>query len=192
MRNRLVLLTGVLLAGALSGCTAARPSSPAAPTATPTPPYVLAPRPVRPFEIPLRPAAAVLGALRITPIGLSTGSCCVVGTHAEWPAKGQYVYVRVQIENTSRTRQEFDSAGQLLVTADGRAHRIASDAMNIRRQDLKVTLGAGNVLEMDLFYDVPKDARVGAIRLTGRAADGVGGPTGQTLRRDVPLPPTSR
>lgn len=193
VRAPLVLFTDVLFAGTLlSGCTGPTAAPHAFPEATAPPPYVLVSRPVRDFEIPLRPVATSVGKLRITPIGLRTGMCCVVGTHAEWPADGQYVSVRVQIQNTDRDRQEFDTAGQFLITADDRVHKVNANAMNIKRQDFKISMGAGNVLEMDLFYDVPKDASIKAIRLTGKNTTSIGGIETGALRMDVPLPPTSR
>ncbi|MFC4059971.1 DUF4352 domain-containing protein [Planomonospora corallina] len=188
MQRRIMPVAAALIVMSLAGCS----GDAGTPAATPTPPYDLAPRPVRDFEVPVRASPAAVGKLKITPIGLRTGMCCVVGTHAEWPAKGEYVHVRVQIQNIDRDRQKFDALEQFLVTSDGRAHRVDVNAMNIKRQDHRVTLGAGNVLEMDLIYDVPKGTAVKAIRFTGTVTTAIGGLKVDTQRQDVPLPPTSR
>ncbi|GIH74070.1 DUF4352 domain-containing protein [Planobispora longispora] len=182
--------TALLLAATLGACSggAADPE----PTATPTPLYDLAPRHVRDFEVPVTAAPVTVGKLKITAIGLRTGFCCVVGTHAEWPAKGQYVFVRVQLHNTDRDRQKFEGLEQLLITQDGRSHKVDITAMNIRRQDYRLTLGAGNILETDLIYDVPKDAKVKAIRFTAKVTTAIGGINVETQQKEVPLPPTSR
>ncbi|MER5643555.1 DUF4352 domain-containing protein [Streptosporangium sp. NPDC002524] len=195
MRKIRIMLPGAALACAiLTSCTGAGtgPAAATSPPATPLPPYSLTPRSVRDFEVPLKQAVAAVGKLKITPIGLRTGMCCVVGTHAEWPAKGQYVYVRVQIQNADRDRQEFDGTAQFLLTADGQAHKIDINAMNVKRQGFKISMGAGNVLEMDLIYDIPKETAVKAIRFTGTVTSAVGGLKMDTQQRDIPLPPSSR
>ncbi|MEV0424692.1 DUF4352 domain-containing protein [Streptosporangium canum] len=194
MRRPLILFTGAALASALlAGCTGSGPAPTTSPTpAPPPPPYDLTPRAVRDFEVPLKPTVVAVGKLKITAIGLRTGMCCVVGTHAEWPAKGQYIYVRVQIQNADRDRQEFDGTEQFLITKDDRAHKIDINAMNVKRQMFKVPMGAGNVLEMDLIYDIPKEATVKAIRFTGTVTTAIGGIKTETQQQDVPLPPSSR
>ncbi|MGC5012838.1 DUF4352 domain-containing protein [Streptosporangium sp. DT93] len=188
MRNPLLALTGALLAVAtMSGCTGTDRGASASPspTGSPTPAYDLPPRPVRPGEIPVRAAPVIDGETRFQVIGLQKGLSGFFGSHAEWQAKGQYVVVRVVVENTGRTTSHFDAMLQRLVAADGTAHAPNKFAQAIKRQPETFSLGAQVRVEMDLWYDIPKEAKVSAIRLFGDPPLGV---TGGTDGVQVPLP----
>ncbi len=173
-----------MLAVVLSGVIACGTSPSALPTDAPAT-YEQAPRTVRPNETALDLPPTVEGDTAITLIGLSTGLPSVIGSHAEWPAKGQFVRIRVVATNTGRSTLQFDSRRQLLLTADGAAHPPDSQAMLIRRQPTTFDLGAGVRVEFDLYYDVPADAKPTGLRVFGGptfsdATDEVG--------TDIPLP----
>ncbi|MGV9779638.1 DUF4352 domain-containing protein [Streptosporangium sp. NPDC003464] len=178
MRNPLMRLTGAALAGALlTGCTGPAPPRPAAAPATPTPSYELAPRPVRPGERPVRAAPVTDGDGRFQVIGLQTGMSGFFGTHAEWQAKGQYVVVRIVVENPGRANSRFDAKRQKLITTDGRTFGIDRFAQAIKRQPDTLPLGAEVRIELDLWFDIPKEAKVAAVQLFGDPPLGVGGTT---------------
>ncbi|GAA3033053.1 DUF4352 domain-containing protein [Streptosporangium longisporum] len=188
MRNPLIVLTGAVLAAAVTaGCTGTDPGKTAAPRAvpSPTPTYELPPRPVRPGEIPVRAAPVTDGETRFQVIGLQKGLDGFFGSHAEWRAKGQYVVVRVVVENLARTTAHFDAKRQKLVAADGTSHAPNKFAQAIKRQPDTLSLGAQVRVEMDLWYDIPEEAKVSAIRLFGDPPLGV---TGGTDGAQVPLP----
>ncbi len=153
---------GLALGIVLAGCAAAPPPPPPAPAS-----YPLAPRPVRKGEVPLDPAPVTAGDTIFELIGLSTGMASVVGSHAEWPAKGQFTRIRLVISNSGRNSVPFDANRQLLRTADGVEHPPDSQAMLIKRQPGEFDLGATDRLEFDLYYDVPKDASPSALHAFG-------------------------
>ncbi|WP_242676095.1 DUF4352 domain-containing protein [Streptosporangium minutum] len=185
MRNLPIRFTGAALCGVLlTGCTGTGQPRSAAPSATPTATYELAPRPVRAGERPVSAAPVSDGDGRFQVIGLQTGQSILFGTHAEWPAKGQYVVVRIVVENSARSNSGFDAKRQKLVTADGAAYGIDRFAQAIKRQPDTLPLGAGVRVEMDLWFDIPKEAKVAAVRLFGDPPLGIRGSTGGV---EVPL-----
>jgi len=166
--NLLILFTGAVMASAvLTGCTATGPVRSASPSATPTPTYKLPPRPVRPGERPIDAEPVNDGDTRFRVIGLQTGLSGFFGTHAEWQAKGQYVVVRIVVENPGRANSRFLAKRQKLVTADGATHNVDNFAQATKRQPDTLPLGAEVKIEMDLWFDIPKEAKVTAIRLYG-------------------------
>ncbi|MFF5204476.1 DUF4352 domain-containing protein [Streptosporangium sp. NPDC000396] len=176
MRNPLIVFAGAALAGALlTGCSETGPAGSAAPSATPT--YALTPRPVRPGERPINAQSVTDGDTRFQVIGLQTGLSSFIGSHGEWQAKGQYVVVRVVVSNPGRTNSRFDAKRQKLITADGAAHGIDRFAQAIKRQPDTLPLGAEVRIEMDLWFDIPKEAKVVAVQLFGDPPLGVGGTT---------------
>ncbi|MEV7007604.1 DUF4352 domain-containing protein [Streptosporangium sp. NPDC051022] len=185
MRNPLLRFTGAVLAGTfLTGCSVNAPAGPAAASSS-TPTYRLTPRPVRPGERPIDAAPVTDGDTRFQVIGLRTGLSEFVGSHGEWQAKGQYVVVRIVADNPGRTNSRFDAKRQRLLTADGTAYGVDRFAQAIKRQPDTLPLGAEVRIEMDLWFDIPKTAKVTAIRLYGDPPLGVGGTTDGAT---VPLP----
>jgi Domain of unknown function (DUF4352) len=169
VRNPLILFTGAAIASSavLAGCTGTDPARSASPTATPTPTYELPPRPVRPSERPIAAQPVNDGDTRFQVIGLQTGLSGFFGSHAEWQAKGQYVVVRIVVENPGRANSRFLAKRQKLITADGATHNVDDFAQAIKRQPDTLPLGAEVRIEMDLWFDIPKEAKVTAIRLFG-------------------------
>jgi hypothetical protein len=151
----------VLLGMALAGCASAPAPEPGRPT------YALAPRPVRPEEKPLVPVASTDGETVFELIGLTTGMTTILGSHAELPAKGQFVRVRLVVSNSGRNSVPFDANRQLLVTSDGAEHVPDSQAMLVKRQPGRIDIGPANLFEFDLYYDIPTDAEPTALRAFG-------------------------
>jgi Domain of unknown function (DUF4352) len=181
VRNPLILFTGAAMAAAvLTGCTGTDPVRPVHPTPT----YELPPRPVRPSERPITAGPVNDGDTRFQVIGLQTGLSGFFGTHAEWQAKGQYVVVRIVVENPGRANSRFVAGRQKLVAADGATYAVDKFAQAIKRQPDTLPLGAGVRIEMDLWFDIPKEAKVTAIRLFG---DPPLGSSAATDGAEVPL-----
>ncbi|HEY1969399.1 MAG TPA: DUF4352 domain-containing protein [Pseudonocardia sp.] len=168
-----------LILALLVGCAPTQP-----PAAPPTPTYQLPPRPVRPEERPLAVGTVKQGNTEFTPIGLSSLEE-VVGSHAEWEPKGQFIRVRLVVVNTDRSSVSFTTAHQQLITTDGAAHDVDSQAMLIERQpDEPFNLGAFVRIEFDLYYDVPVNVRPKALRVHGGTT--LTDPTDSTSA-DIPL-----
>lgn len=95
--------------------------------------------------------------LEITALVVEPGHGYIFGTHAEWLPKGQLVRVRVVIANADTTFHTTRTTDYQLDDNAGTAHPVSNDAMAIKRQPTEVTIGAGNRLELDLWYDIPLD-----------------------------------
>ncbi|SEF53950.1 protein of unknown function [Thermomonospora echinospora] len=160
------------------------------------PSYDLGPRPVRESETPLPYRQTRLGEMRYTVLAIRTGLKEVVGSHGSWTPKGQYVRVRLLIENHGRDRHEFVPSAQMLVTADGRAHKPNHDAMSISRAVSGTQIVAREERrELDLWFDIPKTAPVRALRVNGDVSSSAlgdqlkGVPAGTPDTVDIPLKP---
>jgi hypothetical protein len=156
-------VVATLLAVALVGCSS--PSESAPKPSAPT--YELGSRPVRPDETALKLPDANNGDTVFTLIGLTTGITTIVGSHAEWPAKGQFVRIRLVVTSTGRSSVLFDARRQQLIAAGGATVLPDEQAMLIKRQPDKFDLGPAVRVEFDLYYDIPKDAKPAALRAFG-------------------------
>jgi hypothetical protein len=143
----------------LAACASAPPPGP--------PVYDLPARPVRTDEISLHVPPTMSGDTQFELMGLTSGMSTVIGSHADWPAKGQFVRIRVAVTNTGRTTALFDSRHQMLVASDGSSRHPDDQAMLIKRQPAEVDLGSTVRLEFDLWFDIPKDAHPTALRAFG-------------------------
>jgi hypothetical protein len=163
-----IICAVALLAGPAAACSADGPGDTdrTAP-AKPPPTYNLPPRAVRPDESAPRVPTVRSGDLAFTVIGLRDRMDTVAGSHADVPPDGQFVRVRLVVENTGRITATFDTRKQLLVAAGNRTFRPDLDAMLIRRQPTEIDVGSGVRIEMDLWYDIPKNAKAAALRLVG-------------------------
>lgn len=169
----------VSLAAGLAGCTN-HPATSTAPAAAPSPTYLLPARTARPHETPVPAASAVSGSLTITVLGLTAHLDALVGTHAEFRARGEFVRVRIAAENVSATYYDLITSQQLLLTDDGAARKPDLPAMQVTRQPDDVSLGAQDRIEVDLWYDIPRSLKLHGLRVTIK-----GGPA-----RDISLPDT--
>ncbi|GAA3869903.1 DUF4352 domain-containing protein [Saccharothrix violaceirubra] len=168
-------LAGLLV---LAGCAAA-------PTPAPVPStYPVPPQTVRPDErVPSAPTTSD-GDTAFTLLGVTTGLDSVFGSHAEWPAKGAFVRIRISVVNTGRGSILLDARRQVLVDDQGGTHQVDEQAMTIRRQPDEIDLGSNVRMEFDVYYDLPRDRTPVTLRVWG-------GPTLTDLKddqsTDIPL-----
>ena len=180
MRRLAASITALVLGAA--GCSGGGHSSP-------IPTYDLPPRPVRVAETPLPYRPVTDGLMTFAAIGIRTGMEYITGTHADLPARGAYTRIRVLVENGYSRTHTLDTTKQLLVTADGRTQAPDLGAMHVERQPDQVDIGAHDRLELDLYYDIPKNAVPRAIRFFGIPTDDLGNPVGPDRGVQVPLGP---
>jgi hypothetical protein len=154
-------LPAVVVLALAAGCSTAEPSRPAPTT------YELPPRQVRPDEMALKVPPAKNGDTEFTLLGLAAGLPSITGSHTEFPAKGQFVRLRLVVTNTGTSSVLFDAKRQLLVDDRGVAHPPEDQAMIIKRQPAQFDLGHGVRVEFDLYWDIPKDRKPTAVRAFG-------------------------
>jgi hypothetical protein len=155
------LLPAIAVLTLLAGCQAATPSAPLPTT------YELPPRQVRPDETALKVPPAKNGDTEFTLLGLAAGLPSITGSHTEFPAKGQFVRLRLVVTNTGTSSVLFDTKRQLLVDDKGAAHPPEGQAMLIKRQPGQFDLGHSVRVEFDLYWDIPKDVKPVALRAFG-------------------------
>jgi uncharacterized protein DUF4352 len=155
----------VLLAALSPACSTGHAAAPVNKSTPRT--YDLPPRTARPDETVLHLPVAHSGDLAVTVIGLRDRMDTVAGSHADVAPKGQFVRIRLVVENTGRITGTFDTRKQLLMAADGRTFRPDLDAMLIRRQPTTIDVGSGVRVEMDLWYDIPRQVKETALRVVG-------------------------
>ena len=170
------------LAAVLAGC-----SDGHSPKTATSPTYKIPPRPVRDGETPLPYRVVSDGKIMFAAIGYRANMSSVVGSHADWPAKGQFVRARVLVENGYPTFHTITLGKQLLVTTDGVTHEIDENGMRIERQPAEFDLGAHDRLEFDLIYDIPKGAKAKSLRLFGGPTDDLGIPLKIDPGAEAPL-----
>jgi hypothetical protein len=136
-----------------------------------------------------------IGEVSYTAMGIRTKIISVVGSHADMLPKGQFVRIRLAMANHGGERHDLDLYKQLLVTGDGRTHPLSYDAMEISRApDGPFSIASEEVREIDLWFDVPADAKLRALRVVGdpsssRLSDQLKGANvpGSTGTADLPL-----
>lgn len=113
------------------------------------------------------------GHLVFTVLSLRCGLTAVAGTHSEAQPDGQYCTARLRVRNADPAFHTYVAAEQRLVSADGARARPDSFAMAVRRQHERVEIGGHDLIEIEVWYDVPRHARVTGLRVSGdRDADG--------------------
>ncbi|WP_433185448.1 DUF4352 domain-containing protein [Actinoallomurus sp. CA-150999] len=151
---RVTLLTALALAAA--GC------------GHPDRDYHIPPQPLPEHEQALSGKTAIIGEVTYTAIGLRAKIPEVIGSHGSWIPHGQFVRVRLLMVNHGRERHDFNPVKQLLVTADGTTHAPSYDAMQISRAPNGVqTIASQEMCAFDLWFDVPANSRVKALRVYG-------------------------
>ncbi|MFF3664840.1 DUF4352 domain-containing protein [Microtetraspora malaysiensis] len=161
-RAGLLAVVAVTTTALTTGCS----DPPAKPAATPHT-YSLPAETARPGESVLRPSLVTDGATRFWLIGFQDGMSSLIGSHAEWNAKGQFASARIVVQNVDRTNQKFEAKRQLLVASDGRVFHVDSFTQAMKRQPDEMMMGSFVRTEFDLWFDVPKDARITKVRLFG-------------------------
>src|SRR5450756_1599333 len=133
----------------LTGCASNQASSAPRPSAAPSPPVVKD------------------GHLTLSPLSLRCGILGVTGTHSEAPPEGEFCALRLRVANPDPAFHTFVAARQRLAGVEPPRDAPSGFAMAVRRQHDQVELGGQNVLEVELWYDVPKGAPVSGVRLSG-------------------------
>lgn len=145
----------------------------------------LSPDPVnetlRPKEIVLpSPSPYTSGKIIVEPLRMACGLSEVIGTHGEQVADGQYCFVRIALTVDDTFTHTFDTHKTALTTTSGASIPVAYAAQEVKRQPLEIApVGSHDRYELDIYYDVPRDATVNGFTFS----DGEGGPTVR-----VPLP----
>jgi len=98
---------------------------------------------------------------------LRCGILGVTGTHSEAPPEGEFCALRLRVANPDPAFHTFVAARQRLAGVEPPRDAPSGFAMAVRRQHDQVELGGQNVLEVELWYDVPKGAPVSGVRLSG-------------------------
>ncbi|MEV5753408.1 DUF4352 domain-containing protein [Actinoallomurus sp. NPDC052308] len=130
--------------------------------------YTIPPQALPEHETPLKGRTATIGEVTYTAIGVRTKIPEVIGSHASWIPHGQYVRVRLLMVNHGRERHDLDPSRQRLITADGTAYAPSIDAMQISRAPAGVqTIASQEMRAFDLWFDVPANAKVKALRVLG-------------------------
>ncbi|WP_433478516.1 DUF4352 domain-containing protein [Spirillospora sp. CA-142024] len=136
--------------------------------------YRLPERAVRDGETPLPYREVQDGNVMFAALGLSPALTTITGSHADLPSRlGHFARVRILAENRYATFHKIDLDRQLLITSRG-AYPPDVNAMRVKRQPTDVELGSRDRLELDLWYDIPKDARIRALRLYSAPTDDLG------------------
>lgn len=113
------------------------------------------------------------GHLVFSVLALRCGLTAVAGTHSEAQPDGQFCTARLRVRNADPAFHTYVADAQRLVSADGTRARPDSFAMAVRRQHERVEIGGHDLIEIELWYDVPKRARVTGMRVSGdRDPDG--------------------
>lgn len=98
----------------------------------------------------------------------------IIGTHAQFDPKGTFVRVRLSAQNPDSVFHTVVPEDQRLADAAGHLYEPSVDAMRIKRQPVTVDLGAGNVLEFDVWFDVPAASAAHGIRVNDAQSGGCG------------------
>ena len=128
---------------------------------------------LRASEMPGPPTTVTTGGIRYRVLGWRCGILAVQGDHADWLADGQYCRVRLRMTSADRYVHPFTAAEQVMVTVDGQTHPVNLNAVQIADQPTSTEARPGAVLEFDIWFDVPPDARPAAVQLHGE--DDAGG-----------------
>ena len=164
MLKRACVTAVVLLVAVLGGCSSDDKPAGATP-ASPT--YNLEPRPARPDERVLTLPVTRDGDTTFQLIGLTTGLPTLVGSHAEFAAKGEFVRIRLVVSNVGRSSVLFNARRQQIVLSTGAMQLPDGPAMLVKRQPDTFDLGAGVRVEFDLYYDIPKGSQAVALMAYG-------------------------
>jgi hypothetical protein len=107
------------------------------------------------------------GHLTFTLLTLRCGITGVTGSHADAPPEGQFCAARLRVENNDPNYHTYESARQRIAGVTGDRSGPDPFAMAVRRQSEKVRLGGHTLMEVELWYDVPKGAKVTGLKVSG-------------------------
>lgn len=106
--------------------------------------------------------------LTFTVYEFGCGIVAVQGTHAgEGTPEGTYCRVTLRVDNHDPSYHDYVTRGQRLAGVAAPRNRPDPFAMGVRRQPDRIRIGGHNAVEVELWYDVPKNAAVTGLRLSG-------------------------
>ncbi|MFD1150257.1 DUF4352 domain-containing protein [Saccharothrix hoggarensis] len=167
MRRRVVVVAAAVAGLVTAGCGGSPvEAGPVAVSSTPAT-YPVPAATVRPDEKVLKIPTTADGDTAFTLVGLTAEMATIIGSHAEFHAKGQFVRIRMSVVNNGRSSVSFDARRHVLVDDRKGEHAVDEQAMTIKRQPETIDIGANVRLEYDVYYDLPKDAKPLALRVYG-------------------------
>ncbi|MFE2579329.1 DUF4352 domain-containing protein [Streptomyces sp. NPDC059378] len=107
------------------------------------------------------------GHLTFTLLSLRCDLTAVSGSHSEAQPDGQFCAIRLRVENKDPEFHTYVVARQRLEGVAGRRGRADTFAMAVRRQHDQVEIGGHDLVEVEIWYDVPRDAKVTGVRVSG-------------------------
>lgn len=132
---------------------------------------------------PLPPHTVKDGHLTFTVLELRCGVAGVTGSHGEGQPEGQFCRSRLRVLNDDPEPHTYVAKRQLLAYGSGDATPDPF-AMAVRRQLDEVKIGARNVVELEVWWDIPAQAQVEGIKVGGDRD-----PTGYQNSSPVPYVP---
>ncbi|GAA4230788.1 hypothetical protein GCM10022254_26450 [Actinomadura meridiana] len=157
----------IVLGSAVVAAAVALPGGSGSEHATTTPTYHLPAEKVRESEAVPEGKTGRSADMLYTVIGFREGMTEVMGTHAAMESRGTFTRIRLLAVNAGRDIQVFDVWQQRLVITGGKVLSPDVNATMIKRQPERLSVGAAMRVEFDLWFDVPRGAKVGAVRLYG-------------------------
>ena len=127
-------------------------------------------------DVPQRAQTVRSGHLALQVLTARCGIFVLSGTHALLDATGEFCRTRIRVRSADSSSHAFSPYAQSLVLADGSELAPSNGGMAVRRQPQSVTLGADDLVEVVVIWDIPAGAAVHGVRLVGDAdADADGG-----------------
>jgi hypothetical protein len=167
VRRLVAVMSVVLAAGSATACGGIPVEAGPQSATSPAPTYPVPAQAVRPDEKVLKIPTTSDGDTAFTLVGLTTEMPTLIGSHAEYHAKGQFVRIRLTVINNGRSSVSFDARRHVMIDDLEAEHAVDTQAMNVKRQPETIDLGANVRLEYDVYYDLPKDAKPLALRVYG-------------------------
>ncbi|WP_231499927.1 DUF4352 domain-containing protein [Saccharothrix sp. NRRL B-16314] len=167
MRRVVAVMSVVLAAGSATACGGMPVEAGPGSVTSPVPTYPVPAQAVRPDEKVLKIPTTLDGDTAFTLLGMTAEMPTLIGSHAEYHAKGQFVRIRLSVINNGRSSVSFDARRHVMVDHRETEHHVDTQAMNVKRQPETIDLGANVRLEYDVYYDLPKDAKPLALRVYG-------------------------
>ena len=109
------------------------------------------------------------GHLQVQVLTARCGIFALTGTHAFLDANGEFCRARLRVTSADSSSHDFSPYNQTLVLGDGRQVEPSNGGMAVRRQPEKVTLGADDLAEVVVVWDIPHGAAVTGVRVRGDA-----------------------
>lgn len=106
------------------------------------------------------PAPVKHGHLSFTLLALRYGITAVAGGHSDAPPDGQFCSARLRVDNPDPEFHTYVAGSQRLEGVSGRRGRLDTFAMAVRRQSDEVRIGGHDLIEVELWFDVPLGATV--------------------------------